>query len=101
MCSKKCAKPDFPGSTSLRDPTDTAIWSDTTLAKPVGTMMTRRPLASVRSVGAKGRIAPEWGSATSDIYGGRNWEGEDELRRQMYKKTTFWQARTVNATEKA
>ena len=49
MCSKKCAKPDLPGSTSLREPVCTGICSETTFGKPVGTTMTRSSLASVCS----------------------------------------------------
>ncbi len=56
MCSKKWAKPDLPGSTSLRDPVWTGIWIETMLGKPVGTTMTLRPLASTFSVALKGRI---------------------------------------------
>ncbi len=59
MCSKKCAKPDLPGSTSLREPVWTGICSDTMLGKPVGTTITRRPFGSVRSVASKGRMRPE------------------------------------------
>ena len=57
MCSKKCAKPDLPGSTSLREPVWTGICSDTRLGKPVGTTITRRPFGSVRSAGVEGKDA--------------------------------------------
>ena len=59
MCSKKWAKPDLPGSTSLRDPVCTGIWMDTMFGKPVGTTMTFRPLGSVCSVALKGRTWAE------------------------------------------
>ena len=58
-CSKKCANPDLPGSTSLRDPVCTGICIDTMFGKPVGTMMTLRPLASVRSVALNGSTSPD------------------------------------------
>ena len=45
MCSKKWAKPDLPGSTSLREPVCTGICSDTMFGKPVGTTITLRPFA--------------------------------------------------------
>src|SRR5476649_2723588 len=54
MCSKKWAKPDLPGSTSLREPVCTGICSETMLGKPVGTMMIFKPLARVFSVALKG-----------------------------------------------
>jgi hypothetical protein len=54
MCSKKWAKPDLPGSTSLRDPVWTGIWSETRFGKPVGTTMTLRPFGRVVSVAWKG-----------------------------------------------
>ena len=47
MCSKKWAKPDLPGSTSLREPVCTGICSDTMFGNPVGTTITFRPLGSV------------------------------------------------------
>src|SRR3954469_22909630 len=56
-CSKKCAKPDLPGSTSLRDPVWTGIWMLTRFGKPVGTMMTLRPLLRVVSVAWNGRTS--------------------------------------------
>ena len=34
MCSKKWAKPDLPGSTSLREPVCTGICSETMFGKP-------------------------------------------------------------------
>jgi hypothetical protein len=37
MCSKKWAKPDLPGSTSLRDPVSTGICSETMFGNPVST----------------------------------------------------------------
>jgi len=40
MCSKKCAKPDLPGSTSLREPVSTGICNETMFGKPVGTTIT-------------------------------------------------------------
>jgi len=58
MCSKKCAKPVLPGSTSLREPVCTGICSDTRLGSPVGTTITLRPLASVFSRASKGRMSP-------------------------------------------
>ena len=58
-CSKKCAKPDFPGSTSLREPVCTGICTLTRLGNPVGTTMTLSPLASVFSVAVKGRTSPD------------------------------------------
>src|SRR3954471_22345371 len=56
-CSKKCANPDLPGSTSLRDPVWTGIWMLTRLGKPVGTTITFSPLASVVSVARNGRTS--------------------------------------------
>ena len=56
MCSKKWAKPDLPGSTSLRDPVWTGICSDTMFGKPVGTTMTLRPFGRVLSTASNGRI---------------------------------------------
>jgi hypothetical protein len=56
-CSKKCANPDLPGSTSLREPVWTGIWIVTMLGNPVGTTMTFRPLARVVSLALKGRIS--------------------------------------------
>src|SRR5690606_1499375 len=56
MCSKKCAKPDLPGSTSLRDPVSTGICSETMFGQPVGTTITTRPFGSglrVRSSGCE------------------------------------------------
>src|SRR5262245_8960240 len=53
-CSKKCANPDFPGSNSLREPVCTGMSMLTRLGNPVGTTITLRPLASVRSVAANG-----------------------------------------------
>src|SRR5436190_18999191 len=57
-CSKKCAKPDLPGSTSLREPVCTGIWMLTRFGNPVGTTITFSPLASVRSVALNGRMSP-------------------------------------------
>src|SRR2546427_1317745 len=57
MCSKKWAKPDFPGSTSLREPVCTGICTETMLGNPVGTTMTFRPLGRVLSVAVKGRMS--------------------------------------------
>src|SRR5215211_8031463 len=57
MCSKKCAKPDLPGSTSLREPVCTGIRSETRFGNPVGTTMTLRPLGSVFSDALKGRMS--------------------------------------------
>src|SRR5471032_2506789 len=54
MCSKKWAKPDLPGSTSLREPVCTGICSETIFGKPVGTMMIFKPLARVFSVALNG-----------------------------------------------
>src|SRR5437667_6183609 len=59
MCSKKCANPDLPGSTSLRDPVCTGIWSETMLGKPVSTTMTFRRFGSVFSVTGNGKMSPE------------------------------------------
>src|SRR5512140_314806 len=60
MCSKKWAKPLFPGSTSLREPVWTGICSETRLGKPVFTMIARRPLGSSRSRASKGiTLRPE------------------------------------------
>src|SRR4249920_2594522 len=56
-CSKKWAKPDLPGSTSLREPVWTGIWMLTRFGKPVGTTMTLRPLARVVSVARNGRTS--------------------------------------------
>src|SRR5438552_7096230 len=57
MCSKKWAKPDLPGSTSLREPVCTGIWIETMLGNPVRTTMTFRPLPSVFSVIGKGKTS--------------------------------------------
>ena len=54
ICSKKWAKPDLPGSTSLRDPTETGICSETMSGKPVSTTMTRSPLGRSRMWVGKG-----------------------------------------------
>ena len=48
-CSKKCAKPDFPGSGSLRDPVCIVMKTETMLGKPVGTTITFNPFGSVFS----------------------------------------------------
>jgi hypothetical protein len=56
-CSKKCANPLFPGSTSLRDPVWTGIWIETMFGNPVGTTITRSPLGSVASVALNGRTS--------------------------------------------
>src|SRR5215208_2083815 len=71
MCSKKCAKPDFPGSISLRDPVRTGICTETMFGNPVGTTITFRPLGSVRSVAWNGRTLrapppPDDGAAVRD-----------------------------------
>src|SRR6185437_9737633 len=60
MCSKKCANPVLPGSTSFREPVWTGIWSDTMSGKPVSTTMTRSPLPRVVSVVGKGRRGMVW-----------------------------------------
>ena len=57
MCSKKWAKPDLPGSTSLREPVCTGICSETMFGKPVGTTMTFRPFGRVFSVAWNGRMS--------------------------------------------
>src|SRR6266540_4030882 len=59
MCSKKCANPDLPGSTSLREPVCTGIWRETMLGNPVGTTMTFSPLGSVFSTALNGRMSPD------------------------------------------
>ncbi len=64
MCSKKWAKPDLPGSTSLREPVCTGICSETMFGKPVGTTITRRPLASVASVAWNGMMSSACGLMT-------------------------------------
>src|SRR5262245_42362079 len=56
-CSKKCANPDLPGSNSLLEPVWTGTSMLTRLGNPVGTTITFRPLGSVRSVAAKGRMS--------------------------------------------
>jgi hypothetical protein len=58
MCSKKWAKPDLPGSTSLRDPVCTGMCTETRLGKPVGTTMTFSPLGSSFSVALNGSTSP-------------------------------------------
>src|SRR6266508_3764521 len=58
MCSKKWANPDLPGSTSLREPVWTGIWSETMLGNPVGTTMTFSPLGSLFSTALNGRMSP-------------------------------------------
>jgi hypothetical protein len=65
-CSKKCAKPDLPGSTSLRDPAWTTIWTLTRFGNPVGTTITLRSFGSVVSVASNGRTAPGDGRFESD-----------------------------------
>ena len=67
MCSKKWAKPDLPGSTSLREPVCTGIWSDTMFGKPVGTTITFRPFGRVLSVASNGRMRPPgaWAEAVT------------------------------------
>src|SRR6266540_623685 len=57
MCSKKWANPDLPGSTSLREPVCTGIWSETMLGNPVGTTMTFSPLGSLFSAALNGRMS--------------------------------------------
>src|SRR6478672_9011804 len=59
MCSKKCANPVFPGSTSFRDPVCTGIWIETMFGNPVGTTMTLSPLGSVFSTAEKGRTSDD------------------------------------------
>ena len=59
MCSKKWAKPDLPGSTSLREPVWTGIWTDTMFGNPVGTTMTFSPFGSVFSDALNGRRSRE------------------------------------------
>src|SRR5207244_3213278 len=54
MCSKKWAKPDFPGSISLRDPVCTGMYMATMFGKPVGTTMTLRPFGRVFSEAGNG-----------------------------------------------
>ena len=68
MCSKKCAKPDLPGSTSLREPVSTGICSETMFGKPVGTTMTTSPFGSVFVVALNGRMS-EAGSAADPMAG--------------------------------
>ena len=63
MCSKKCAKPDLPGSISLREPVCIGICSDTRLGNPVLTTTTLSPLGSVFSTVGKGKISAFLGSA--------------------------------------
>ena len=68
MCSKKCAKPDLPGSTSLREPVCTGICSDTMFGNPVGTTMTTSPFGSVFVVALNGRMSAA-GSAAEPTTG--------------------------------
>ena len=56
-CSKKCAKPVFPGSISFREPVWTGIWIATMFGKPVGTTITFSPFVRVFSVALKGRTS--------------------------------------------
>ena len=58
MCSKKWAKPDLPGSTSLREPVCTGMCTETRFGNPVGTTMTFRPLGSSFSVALNGSTSP-------------------------------------------
>src|SRR5438477_9446600 len=58
MCSKKWAKPDFPGSISLRDPVCTGMYIATMFGKPVGTTMTLRPFGRVFSEAWNGMTSP-------------------------------------------
>ena len=52
MCSKKCAKPERPGSYSSREPVRTIDQYATSPSLGIGTTMTLRPFGSVRvSVG--------------------------------------------------
>jgi hypothetical protein len=46
MCSKKCAKPVTPSSTSSRDPVRTTVQYDTSPSLGIGTMSTESPLSS-------------------------------------------------------
>src|SRR5262245_9377182 len=57
MCSKKCAKPDLPGSTSLREPVCTGMCTETRFGNPVGTTITLRPFGSVRSAVGNGNTS--------------------------------------------
>jgi hypothetical protein len=71
MCSKKCAKPDFPASTSLRLPVHTGIWRLTRPLTPVGITTTRRPLARVFWWMGKGKAALGAGAAAMSSVGTR------------------------------
>ena len=57
MCSKKCAKPDLPGSTSLREPVSTGICTETMFGNPVGTTITSSPFGRVLVVALNGRMS--------------------------------------------
>ena len=63
MCSKKCAKPDLPGSTSFREPVITGTCTETMFGKPVGTISTFKPFGRVFSVTWNGRMSSDLGGA--------------------------------------
>src|SRR5881394_3258456 len=66
MCSKKCAKPEWPGSYSSREPVRTI---DQKVARPllgIGSTMTVRPLSSFFVVVGKGMMPfTSWASCAS------------------------------------
>ena len=67
MCSKKCAKPERPGSYSSREPVRTIDQYATSPSLGIGTTMTLRPFGSVRVAVGKGMMG-----ATSVV----SWLGE-------------------------
>src|SRR5690242_18637368 len=56
MCSKRCAKPDFPGSTSLRDPVCTTTKMVTRFGESVGMVTRRSPFGRSCWVYANGNV---------------------------------------------
>ena len=56
MCSKKCAKPERPGSYSSREPVRTIDQYATSPELGIGITITLRPLSSVRVVVGKGMM---------------------------------------------
>ena len=67
MCSKKCAKPERPGSYSSRDPVRTIDQNATSPLLGIGITITSRPLPSVFAVVGKGMMSvTEFASCASD-----------------------------------
>src|SRR6267143_834710 len=65
MCSKKCAKPDLPGSISLREPARTTVQYATRPGLSNRTATTLRPLSrTVRCVGYGKTFEPPFGASS-------------------------------------